>query len=134
MSDMPNAHVGHIVLLPQRACGVRTVHDDAAEHEQHPRKSLPAVSDIDVAVVGHVGYGRQTDRVDYSGESNVLQPAARVHRTYSRPVRQRSRVRMPARADRQVPGDHMPVARHVRTVVRARVKLASRRHRPDCGK
>jgi len=132
---MPDAHVGHIVLLPRRARGVRTVHADAAEHEQRLRKSLPAVPDVDVAVAGHVGHGRQTDRVVYSaGEGEVLQLAARVHRTYSRPVRQRSRVRMPARADRPVPGDHVPVAGHVRTVVRARVKLASRRHRPDCGK
>jgi len=63
VSHMSDAHVGHIVLLPQRARGVRTVHADAAEHEQHPRKSLPAVPDIDVAIVEHVGYGRQTDRV-----------------------------------------------------------------------
>jgi len=60
---MPDAHVGHIVLLPQRARGVRTVHADAAEHEQSTRKSLPAVPDADVAIVGHVGCGRQTDRI-----------------------------------------------------------------------
>ncbi|CAH1725647.1 unnamed protein product [Aphis gossypii] len=127
MSNMPDARVGHSVLLPRRARDVRTVHADAAEHEQRPRKSLPAVPDVDVAVVGHVDYGRQTDRVVYSGEGDVLQLAARVHRTYFRPVRQRSRVRMSARADRPaVPGDHVPVAGHVRTVVRARVKLTFR--------
>jgi len=134
MSDMPHAHVGHIVLLSQWARDVRTVHADAAEHEQRPRKSLPAVPDVDGSVVGHVGYGRKTDRVVYSGEGDMLQPAVWVHRTDSRPVRKRSRVRMPALTDRPVPGDHVPVAGHVRTVVRSCVKLASRRHRPDCGK